>query len=59
MNVPRSREPQISSAQVQHRLMADQSVDMPPDPVIERYKRDLDVTLITSLGAIDLLGEIA
>jgi hypothetical protein len=26
--------------------MADQSINMLPDPVIERYKRDLDVTLI-------------
>jgi len=46
MSAPRSREPQLSSAQVQHRSMADQSINMLPDPVIERYKRDLDVTLI-------------
>ncbi len=26
--------------------MADRVVDIPPDPVIEYYKRDIDVTLI-------------
>jgi hypothetical protein len=46
MSAPRSRQLRLSSAQVQHRSMADQSIKMLPDPVIERYKRDLDVTLI-------------
>ncbi len=26
--------------------MAEQSTSFPPDPVIERYKRDVDITLI-------------
>jgi len=36
----------LPSAQIQDKSMADQSIDITPDPVIEHYRRDIDLTLI-------------